>query len=436
MRKKLILIMLFLLTCALNVKAENIYYNLDELVNSSEIKENIKYIEISTTDNLYKLSDYINTKEILIKDTSIKDSSIFNNLNKLENITIYYSKINLEGFNNTSVKKIKILSSFIENDNLKPLSNAINLETLNLNGTYIKDLTSLKYLKTIKELSLNSISNIKDLTSVLNLVNLKTFDFAGSENLITKEILDFIKEKNIIGTLYSEKEYMYLKGYQYDEDLNNIINSLNLDNLSINDKIKKITLFVVDHMEYDDNCITSGCTNKEIEFNTVLTSLSYKGVCYHYALLETKLLNKAGIDAYLVSGMTTKGLGHAWVDVYIDGNWYAIDPTWIDTTYKNEELRKNGTTSYYMVNLKDTNQSTIYYKEHIPDVKVETLVDPNSKYAQEKDDIDKNLDVYDTIYIVFIALIVIFAIYIIINIIIKKNKKKRTKIKTKRKINR
>ena len=429
MRKKLILIILFLLTCALNVKAENIYYNLDELVNSSEIKENIKYIEISTTDNLYKLSDYINTKEILIKDTSIKDSSIFNNLNKLENI-------NLEGFNNTSVKKIKILSSFIENDNLKPLSNAINLETLNLNGTYIKDLTSLKYLKTIKELSLNSISNIKDLTSVLNLVNLKTFDFAGSENLITKEILDFIKEKNIIGTLYSEKEYMYLKGYQYDEDLNNIINSLNLDNLSINDKIKKITLFVVDHMEYDDNCITSGCTNKEIEFNTVLTSLSYKGVCYHYALLETKLLNKAGIDAYLVSGMTTKGLGHAWVDVYIDGNWYAIDPTWIDTTYKNEELRKNGTTSYYMVNLKDTNQSTIYYKEHIPDVKVETLVDPNSKYTQEKDDIDKNLDVYDTIYIVFIVLIVIFAIYIIINIIIKKNKKKKAKIKTKRKINR
>ena len=151
MRKKLILIILFLLTCALNVKAENIYYDLDELVNSSEIKENIKYIEISTTDNLYKLSDYINTKEILIKDTSIKDSSIFNNLNKLENITIYYSKINLEGFNNTSVKKIKILSSFIENDNLKPLSNAINLETLNLNGTYIKDLTSLKYLKTINK---------------------------------------------------------------------------------------------------------------------------------------------------------------------------------------------------------------------------------------------------------------------------------------------
>ena len=134
--------------------------------------------------------------------------------------------------------------------------------------------------------------------------------------------------------------------------------------------------------------------------------------------------------------MTTKGLGHAWVDVYIDGNWYAIDPTWIDTTYKNEELRKNGTTSYYMVNLKDTNQSTIYYKEHIPDVKVETLVDPNSKYTQEKDDIDKNLDVYDTIYIVFIVLIVIFAIYIIINIIIKKNKKKKAKIKTKRKINR
>ena len=63
MRKKLILIILFLLTCALNVKAENIYYDLDELVNSSEIKENIKYIEISTTDNLYKLSDYINTKE-------------------------------------------------------------------------------------------------------------------------------------------------------------------------------------------------------------------------------------------------------------------------------------------------------------------------------------------------------------------------------------
>ena len=432
MRNKIIIkiLLISLLLFVVSVNADTIYYDIDALVNNNTGYEDVSYIEINTTDNLNQISKYINTKEILIKNVSVNDFSFINSLTKLEKISIYYSKINLKEFNNANIKEIRIINSYIQDDNLSYLKNAVNLEALSLDSSYIKDITSVKYLINIKKLSLSSISNLSSLTPILNLKNLKTFNINGEEDLITLDIFNYIKDNNIIGDSYSSSDYIYLQGWEYKNKLDEIIKNLNLEDLSITDKIKKITLFVVDNMSYDDDCVTSKeCTNKDISFNSVAMSLSYKGICYHYALLEAKLLNKAGIDAYLVSGFTIKGLGHEWVEVYLDGTWYAIDPTWIDTYNKNELLRKNGTTSFYMVDLSDTTKATKYYKEHIPDVVPSKIVDVNGKYSEkEVITIISNDKMYE-ITSVILSIIAIVILFFMLRDIKNKFKKKKSNIK-------
>lgn len=71
-----------------------------------------------------------------------------------------------------------------------------------------------------------------------------------------------------------------------------------------------------------------------------------KGVCSDYANSMTALLRAAGIPARSVGGLVLNRLGnssdwsspagaHAWVEFYIDGNWYFADPTWGNRYFMN-----------------------------------------------------------------------------------------------------
>ncbi len=53
-----------------------------------------------------------------------------------------------------------------------------------------------------------------------------------------------------------------------------------------------------------------------------------KGVCQDYAHIVIAFLRKAGIPARYAAGFIEgDGETHAWVEYYIDGAWYGIDPT-------------------------------------------------------------------------------------------------------------
>ena len=418
--KKYILLFISLLFFITNVKADNL--NLDEIITNNLEKETITYVEITSLDNIDKLNLYPNINKILIKNIKIDDISFINDLTNLKEISIYYSRINLKKFNNINVEKVEIVSSYILRDDLSSLKNS-NIYYLDLEGSYITSIETVKYLTNLKELYLSTISNLKSLKPILNLDKLEKLDFGGSEELITNEILEFIKNKNITGTLYSEKDYIYLND-DYNAKLDDIVKNLNLENLTDIEKIKKITLYVVDNISYDDDCNTKkGCSFKEISFNRVAKSLSGKGVCYHYAILTNKLLNKAGIKSYLVGGYTKKGLAHEWVNVYLNDNWYAIDTTWIDTySGESNKLKKNGTSKFFMVLL---NEDTTYYNEHIADVYVEDIIDVTDKpitIDELEPQIKEENNIYKHIFIVFIIIIIIFIIYYIYYFAIKKQR--------------
>ena len=96
------------------------------------------------------------------------------------------------------------------------------------------------------------------------------------------------------------------------------------------------------------------------------------GICYHFAILNNELLNRIGIKSYLVSGYTKKGLGHEWLNVYLDGKWYSIDPTFIKT-YIGDESRflRTGKSMFFMTEITDNDP---FLKDHVIDVYAKDVV--------------------------------------------------------------
>lgn len=398
--KKILLLILLLFT----IKVYSLEVNIDNINDNYEL---YTYIEITSLDNIDKINNLVNLKEIYIKNVNIEDISFINNLKKLEKITIYYSRVDLSKINNPNIIEMNIISSYVVNDNFSYLANS-NLKILDLEGSYITSIYTLKDVISLEEVNLSSISNLRSMEPITNLPKLKKLNFSSNEDLINNKVLEFIRKNNITGTNYDESKYMYLNGEEITNKLDEIINNLELDNLSDIEKIRKITLFVVDNIEYDDECGVNGnCKYDDINFNSLLKSLSGKGVCYHYAILTNKLLNKVGIKSYLVSGYTKAGLGHEWLNIYLDDKWYGLDPTWIKFEGRSNTLRNTKTCRYFMVELKENNY---FYTEHIEDVLPSNIVDVN-RIIVDNTFLESNKNIYEYI---FVALILIIPIWIII----------------------
>lgn len=412
--KKLLII--FLLLFAVNVYAEE--------------PDMVFYKEITNIEEFKEVSKYENLKEIHITDTNIDDISVLNHLSRLEKITIFYSKVDFSKFNNPNVKEVNIIRSYIVNDDLSKLASS-NIKKLDLEGSYITSIYSLKNVISLEELSLDSISNLRSLDPITYLPNLKILNFNGSEDLLKAKVYNYILDKHIVGKNYDSSKYQYLNGEKYSKDLDDIITSLDLNDLDTIDKIRKITLYVTSHMDYDIECGEKNNCSEEYEFNSVLKSLSGKGVCYDYALLTNKLLNRVGIKSYLVSGFTTKGLGHEWINIYLNNRWYGLDPTWIDTyTGVENTLKTTGKSNFFMIDLDNT---PTFNKVHLADVLPSKIVDPNAVIIDNIDD-NNNTDIevvkddYYNIFIIFIIILCIFILVITyksINKTVKKSKRRK-----------
>ncbi len=95
-----------------------------------------------------------------------------------------------------------------------------------------------------------------------------------------------------------------------------------------------------------------------------------KAVCEGYARAMQYLLNRAGIEATVVSGSDSAGHAHLWNAVRLDGDWYYLDATWNDTeeiptyTYFNlntAEIERTHTFDDTMPRLENTTATTYNY---------------------------------------------------------------------------
>ncbi len=118
-----------------------------------------------------------------------------------------------------------------------------------------------------------------------------------------------------------------------------ILTALDLDHADDLEKIISIYQYMTDSFTYD---------------NTLSIFSAYEGlssgtmVCQGFALLTSRLLEGAGLNARIVCGQS-RDLAHAWNMVEYDGLWYNLDTTW-DCA---DETGGIGSWNFFMKNQED-----------------------------------------------------------------------------------
>ena len=211
-----------------------------------------------------------------------------------------------------------------------------DLENINLYGTYVEDITFLKDLPYLSYIGLPTGTDKLDVLYELKDLECVSFD-CYTELFVDDKLEQFWKDNNIDYTKYDKET----RG-----KIDSLVASMNIpDNATDKEKIEKVTECVLLNMKCE-------MTDVSQYTGTSLDACLYfkAGVCHDYSTLSYTLLKCVGVDAYLISGYATDYYGtppgpHAWIEVYADGEWYGIEPMWIDND--------------------DTDPTTAKYKEQI-----------------------------------------------------------------------
>lgn len=152
---------------------------------------------------------------------------------------------------------------------------------------------------------------------------------AGQEYGFTANALFDISSYNCSSSNIIENPIIYISpSFRYvvfDDEIENlkkIFDDIGVyDGMPQRKAIAEIGSFVVNHLEYDMNILST--TNRD-----VWDILNNKyGICYDYANTFRFLARLCGIEAYYVTGETSVGL-HAWNYSIVDGEKIYTDCTW------------------------------------------------------------------------------------------------------------
>lgn len=138
------------------------------------------------------------------------------------------------------------------------------------------------------------------------------------------DVFDASMKTRFIEVVLDEERFN--QSQQYAE---NLINELNLINLSTKDQIRKIHDYLVQNTKYDEALLELDISEYQNHpsFTPYGIYFHNTAVCSGYARSFMQLTRVLGIPSIMVS---SQNMNHAWNMVYDGRNWLYIDATWND----------------------------------------------------------------------------------------------------------
>ena len=241
----------------------------------------------------------------------------------------------------------------IESTNdINNISNEENINDIEIRNMTIEDLSFLNNYKDINSITIiGSTININNLDEeLINKIVYRNTYLKGDYNTLYK----FKNEDSIVNTEYSYNP-------KYDDEFSRMAKYIYIDGITDEQIVKKVTLFVLDYMELNENIDHEKNSDK---------CYSHYGICSNYTELESVLLNKLGIYAITINGYTDKNNEkdsyHSWNLVYLNNKWYIIDPVYLDKYDSSDAIKNDLSVEYYMKEItRDFNANHIAYYNHL-----------------------------------------------------------------------
>lgn len=156
--------------------------------------------------------------------------------------------------------------------------------------------------------------------------------FASKETKQANSEYKYVGVHKIINTDTRDMKYLLPTEYAQSDDQRIIQAAQQITSGANTDaeKIAKIYQYVTETVKYDYDAFYKGTyINKAYDAVTILENPM--AFCSGYANLVTALSRAAGIKARVVMGKIERDgqrLGHAWNEVFVDGEWKILDSTW------------------------------------------------------------------------------------------------------------
>lgn len=320
-------------TCSQELTHENLN-NIYTLVITNELS-NQDFSDLKYLTNLNKL--YISNNNIDLNDlyynSNLKDLNITNG--NIQNTACLPNTINRLILRNVTITDgpmitpyyLTYLSMTDTNANQLYLKNPEKLKSLKVEGNVFIDLNILKLCENLSFLELKKCPNVTN-GQVLQTLDIKDLYLDDYSTIwLDQETVSKIDFESQGGNIVEEVKI-----------LDDIINELNLDNMSNDEKRRTIVSFVIDKLQYDQMIESNSDASKDIyRFYTNLPiyyAVRFSdSISVNYTCLVQALCNRAGLTNYQLFGDNNR----TWNN--IEG--LLVDPLQYDLT---------GNQSYYAFN--------------------------------------------------------------------------------------
>lgn len=369
------------------------------------------YVEFEKSSNITK-EDLINCEglNISLTEERVEDFSFLNYCTNLENLYIditspdLYSLTNI--FKELPNKDINVDLTIIfdelplTEDNVNAIKSIPFDTSLSFYGRGAIDSNLFENLSVSKVTISDSNGNI-DYSKLKNvdklIINTKN-PYNVAINMTTDVYNELINnnvkiccDEDFETNCEEENEKFNLKIKEINNKLDNIYNSLNInDSMSDEEKLKIITIYVLDNLTYDKEVQSKNEQNEQLNLSFYEGPNEFEQgelygalerdtqICGNYAALVSALARRANLESYLINSET-----HSWNLVKLNNNYYYTDSTWIDDDKPNSEEELND--YYYLFNPLEVDLSLDHNAVNLPswlDIKPDNNIE-NNQTTQE-----------------------------------------------------